>query len=170
MTTSTFFSHSVPVFQQALRGLSTVLSKAQAHAEARKIDPTVLLNARLYPDMFPLSRQVQIACDFAKSVSARLAGADVPSYEDNEKTFEELQARIQKTQAFIESLPRAGFDGAASREIVLQAGTPKERRFDGGLAYLTTYGLPHFYFHVTTAYAILRHNGVEIGKKDYIAA
>ncbi len=172
MTTPTpdFHNSSVPVFQQMLRGLSNVLAKAQAHAEAKKIEPSVLLGARLYPDMFPLSRQVQIAADFAKSVSARLAGAQVPAYEDNEKTFEELQARIQKTLAFIESLPRAGFDGAASREIVLQAGTPKERRFDGGLAYLTTYGLPHFYFHVTTAYAILRHNGVELGKKDYIAA
>jgi hypothetical protein len=167
---TTLHTCSVPVFQQMLRGLSTVLSKAQAHAEAKKIEPAALLTARLYPDMFPLTRQVQIACDFAKSVSARLAGAEVPSYEDSEKTFEELQARIQKTVAFIEGLPRAGFDGAESREIVLQAGTPKERRFEGGHGYLTAYGLPHFYFHATTAYAILRHNGVEVGKKDYMGA
>jgi uncharacterized protein len=168
--THSLYTASVPVFQQLLGGLSNVLTKAQAHAEAKKIEPNALLQARLYPDMFTLVRQVLIACDFAKGVSARLAGAAVPSYEDNEQTFEDLQARIRKTLGFIESLPRGGFEGSETREVVLQAGTPKERRFDGGAAYLNTYGLPHFYFHTTTAYAILRHNGLEVGKKDYMGA
>jgi uncharacterized protein len=168
--TSPLYTASVPVFQQMLGGLANVLSKAQAHAEAKKIEPSALLQARLYPDMFTLVRQVLIACDFAKGVSARLAGAEVPVYEDNEQSFEDLQARIRKTLGFIESLPRTGFDGSDSREVILQAGTPKERRFDTGVAYLNTYGLPHFYFHTTTAYAILRHNGVEVGKKDYMGA
>ena len=162
------YTASVPVFQQMLGGLSNVLKKAQAHAEAKKIEPGALLQARLYPDMFSLVRQVLIACDFAKGVSARLAGADVPSYEDTEQSFDDLQARIQKTLSFLETLPRGSFEGSESREIVLQMGTPKERRFVGGASYLNTYGLPHFYFHTTTAYAILRHSGVEIGKKDYL--
>ena len=168
--TNPLYTASVPVFQQMLGGLSNVLTKAQAHAEAKKIEPSALLQARLYPDMFTLVRQVLIACDFAKGVSARLAGAEVPVYEDKEQSFEDLQARIRKTLGFIEGLPRAGFDGSDTREVILQAGTPKERRFDGGAAYLNTYGLPHFYFHTTTAYAILRHNGVEVGKKDYMGA
>jgi len=158
---------SIPVFTQMLRGLSEVLRKAEVHATARKIEPDVLLQARLFPDMFPLLRQVQVATDFAKSVSARLAGVEVPKFDDGEKTFAELQARIEKVLAFIGGLPAAKFDEAASREILTQAGTPKEKKFTGE-AYLLTYGLPHFFFHTTTAYAILRHNGVEVGKKDYV--
>jgi uncharacterized protein len=152
-----------------LGGLSGVLQKAEAHAAAKKIEPDALLMARLYPDMFALLRQVQVASDFAKSVSARLADVDVPKLEDNEKTFGELQARIVKVRAFVDALDAAKFDGAQSREIITQAGTPREKRFTGE-SYLFSYGLPHFFFHTTTAYAILRHNGVEVGKKDFIGA
>ncbi|MDO9402529.1 MAG: DUF1993 domain-containing protein [Polaromonas sp.] len=164
---SPIYTTSIPVFKQMLGGLSGVLRKAEDHATDRKIEPDALLQARLYPDMFPLLRQVQVATDFAKSVSARLAGVDVPKFDDTERTFAELQARIQKVLAFIEGLDVAVFDDAATREIVTQAGTPKEKRFTGQ-SYLLNYGLPHFFFHTTTAYAILRHNGVEVGKKDYV--
>jgi hypothetical protein len=165
--TISLYAASVPVFQQMLGGLSGVLRKAEAHAAERKIDPNALLQARLYPDMFPLLRQVQVAADFAKSVSARLAGVDVPSMEDNEQSFADLQARIAKTLAFIGGLPAADIEGAADRKIVTQAGTPKEKIFTGQ-SYLLNYGLPHFFFHTSTAYGILRHNGVEVGKKDYV--
>jgi uncharacterized protein len=168
MTTS-MYNTSVPIFKQMLGGLSAVLAKAQAHAEAKNIDPPALLQARLFPDMFSLTRQVQVACDFAKGVSARLAGAAVPAFEDTETSFDDLQARIHKTLAFIDSLPLADFDGSSSREIITQAGTPKEKRFSGQ-SYVVNYGLPHFFFHLTTAYAILRHNGVEVGKKDYVGS
>ena len=160
---------SIPVFRQMLGALAGVLAKAEAHAIERRIDPAALLQSRLFPDMFPLVRQVQVACDFAKSVPARLAGADVPSWDDTEETFAELQERIAKTLAFIESLDAARFEGSAQREIVLRPGTPKERTI-GGQAYLLAYGLPQFFFHVTTAYDLLRHNGVQIGKKDYMGA
>ena len=166
MTTS-LYATSVPVFTQMLGGLSAVLAKAEAHATARQIDPNALLQARLFPDMFPLLRQVRVACDFAKSVSARLADVEMPNFEDNEQTFADLQARIAKTLAFISSLTPQQFEGGESREIVTQAGTPKEKRFSGQ-SYALNYGLPHFFFHVSTAYGILRHNGVELGKKDYI--
>ena len=161
------YDASIPLFKQMLGGLSHVLATAAAHAETKKIDPNALLQARLFPDMFALLRQVQVACDFAKGVSARLAGVDVPSFEDKEASFADLQARIDKTLAFMQSLSAAQFEGAATREIVTQAGTPKEKRF-AGQSYLLTYGLPHFFFHVTTAYSILRSNGVEVGKKDYL--
>ena len=165
--TNAIYTSSIPVFKQMLGGLQTVLHKAQAHATDKKIDPNALLQARLFPDMFPLLRQVQVASDFAKSVSARLAGVEVPKTEDNEQTFEQLQTRIETVLAFINSLDAAKFDDAATREIVTQAGTPKEKRFTGQ-SYLLNYGLPHFFFHTTAAYAVLRHNGVEVGKKDYI--
>jgi hypothetical protein len=165
----TMHAASVPVFTRFLNGLDAILSKAEAHASEKKIDPSVLLQARLYPDMFPLVRQVQIAADFAKSVSARLAGVDIPSYEDSEKTFEELHARIARTLSFIQGLDAASIDGSEAREILLQPGTPRERRMVGQ-DYLLHYGLPQFFFHVTTTYAILRHNGIEIGKRDYMAA
>ena len=167
--TSAIYTASIPVFKQMLGGLSEVLGKADAHVAAKKIDPNALLQARLFPDMFPMLRQVQVATDFAKSVSARLAGVEVPKLEDNEQTFAELQARIATVLAFLEGLEVTKFDAAASREIVTQAGTPKEKRFTGE-SYLFHYGLPHFFFHTTTAYAILRHNGVEVGKKDYIGS
>ena len=160
---------SVPVFQQMLKALSDILAKAEAHATERKIDEAAFLQARLYPDMFPLVRQVQIGCDFAKSVSARLANAEVPSYEDNEASFAELQQRITRTLTFIGGLDAAQFEGSEQREIVLRPGTPKERTF-GGQAYLLAYGLPQFFFHVTTAYDLLRHGGVAIGKKDFMGA
>ena len=160
---------SVPVFQQMLTALAGVLAKAETFAVERKIEPAPLLQARLFPDMFPLARQVQIACDFAGSVSARLAGADVPAYEGGDDTFADLQQRIQVTLAFIGGLDASTFEGSEARELVLRPGTPKERRI-GGQAYLLAYGLPQFFFHVTTAYDLLRHNGVEIGKKDYMGA
>ena len=165
--TSTLYITSIPVFTQLLGGLSAVLTKAEAHAQARHIDPNALLQARLFPDMFPLLRQARVACDFAKSVSGRLAGVELPNFEDNEQTFADLQARIAKTLAFIGSLTPAQFEGSETREITTQAGTPKEKRFSGQ-SYLLNYGLPHFFFHVTTAYDILRHNGIEVAKKDYI--
>lgn len=165
--THPIYAASIPVFTQMLGGLQTVLRKAEAHATEKKIDSNALLQARLFPDMFPLLRQVQVACDFAKSVSARLAGVEVPKMEDTEQTFADLQARIAAVLAFLGSLDAEQFADAARREIVTQAGTPKEKRFTGQ-SYLFNYGLPHFFFHTTTAYAILRHNGVEVGKKDYI--
>ena len=169
MTTSPIYTASIPVFKQMLGGLSQVLTKAEAHATARNIDPNALLQARLSPDMFPLLRQVQVATDFAKSVSARLAGVEVPKLDDSEQSFADLQARIATVLAFIEGLAPEKFDAGATREIVSQAGTPKEKRFSG-TSYVFNYGLPHFFFHTTMAYALLRHNGVEVGKKDYIGS
>lgn len=165
--TSAIYTASIPVFTQMLGGLSGVLAKADAHVTAKKLDPNALLLARLFPDMFPLLRQVQVASDFAKSVSARLAGVDVPTLADDEQSFAELQARIAALLAFISSLDPELFAEAATREIITQAGTSKEKRFSGQ-SYLFNYGLPHFFFHTTAAYAVLRHNGVEVGKKDYI--
>ena len=167
--TNAIYTASLPVFKQMLGGLKSVLSKAEAHAVDKKIDPNALLQARLYPDMFPLLRQVQVASDFAKSVSARLAGVEVPKLADDEQSFADLQARLDTVLAFMDSLYVALFDDAATREIVSQAGTPKEKRFTGQ-SYVLNYGLPHFFFHTTTAYAILRHNGVEVGKKDYVGS
>ena len=160
---------SVPVFQQLLGSLDALLATAETHATERKIDPNALLQARLYPDMFPLLRQVQIACDFAKGVSARLAAAEVPVHDDTEQSFADLRALVARTVAFIGTLAPAAFEGAESREIVLRPGTPKERRLTGN-TYLLHYGLPQFFFHVTTAYALLRHNGVEVGKRDFMGA
>ncbi|QGW79779.1 DUF1993 family protein [Pseudomonas alkylphenolica] len=167
--TISLYAASVPVFKQMLNALSDVLNKAEAHATAKNIDPSVLLQARLYPDMFPLVRQVQIAVDFAKGVSARLAEVELPKYDDNETTFAELQALISKVLAFLDGVAPAQIDGKEGIEIVTRPGTPKEKRFSGQ-AYLLTYGLPQFFFHVTTTYAILRHNGVEVGKRDYMGA
>ena len=167
--TRPIYTASIPVFKQMLGGLSQVLAKAEAHATAKNIDPNALLQARLFPDMFTLLRQVQVATDFAKSVSARLAGVEVPKLDDSEQSFADLQARITTVLAFIEGLAPEKFDAAATREIVSQAGTPKEKRFSG-TSYVFNYGLPHFFFHTTMAYALLRHNGVEVGKKDYIGS
>ncbi len=163
------YSASVPVFKQMLLALADVLAKAEAHAKANNIDAETLLQARLAPDMFPLVRQVQIACDFAKSVPARLAGVEVPSYEDSEQNFAELQTRISNTLAVVESFSAAQIDGSEDLEVVLRAGTPKEKKLNGQ-TYLLSYGLPQFFFHITTSYALLRHNGVEIGKRDYMGA
>ncbi|MCC7007175.1 MAG: DUF1993 domain-containing protein [Ottowia sp.] len=157
----------VPVFKQMLGSLNTILGKAQSHCVAKKIEPSALLMARLFPDMFPLYRQVHIACDFARGVSARLANHDVPSNDDKEQSFEELQALVEKTLRFIEILAPSQFEGSETREIITRAGTPKEKRFTGQ-QYLLAYGLPQFFFHITTVYGLLRHAGVEIGKRDYM--
>ncbi|MCX7348772.1 MAG: DUF1993 domain-containing protein [Alphaproteobacteria bacterium] len=161
------YDASVPVFTHFLKSLSAILKKAEAHCAAKKIDPSVILNARLFPDMFALSRQVQIASDAAKGAGARLAGIAVPSYPDEEKTFEDLQARIAKTIDFLAGLKREQFDGAAERDIHIKAG-PRELDFKGA-AFLETWAKPNFFFHLTTAYAILRHNGIELGKPDFLA-
>lgn len=163
----TMYSTSVPVFQQMLGSLQVILQKAQAHAAEKKIEDQVFLQARLAPDMFNLIRQVQIATDFAKGISARLAGVDVPDFQDTENSFEELQARLHKTIDFMRELTPSQFEEAEEREIVLRPGTPKEKKLSGE-AYLLSYGLPQFFFHVTTTYAILRHHGIELGKRDYM--
>lgn len=167
--TSPLYTASVPVLQQMLRALSDVLKKAEDHATQKNIDPNALLQARLFPDMFPLVRQVQIAADFSKGIASRLAGAEVPSWPDTESSFADLQALIAKALAHVGSFKPEQFDASESSEIVLRPGTPKERKLAAS-AYLLNYGLPQFFFHVTTAYAILRHNGVEIGKRDYMGA
>jgi hypothetical protein len=149
-----------------LRNLSALLEKAEAHCAARKIDPAALTSARLFPDMFPLARQVQIACDTAKGAAARLAGVEIPKHEDTEQTFPELRARIAKTLDFIESLPKAKFEGAEDREVVMKM-RGEDVKFRGG-QYLLAHATPNFYFHVTTAYDLLRHNGVELGKRDFL--
>jgi hypothetical protein len=167
--TSPLYAASASVYQQMLGALSKILAMAQVHAAAKKIDPSVLIQGRLYPDMLPLARQVQIACDHAKGSCARLSGTEVPAYADDETTFEQLQARIAKTLAFIATIAAAQFEGSAERAITIMPGTQWERSF-AGAAYLHHYALPNFYFHLTTAYAILRHNGVEIGKGHFLGA
>lgn len=157
---------AVPVFTTYLTNLAAFLAKAAANAESRKIDQTVFITARLAPDMFALARQVQIATDHAKGAVARLAGIAVPSFADTETSFDELQARIQKTLDFIATVPAESIDGSEDRDIALKAG-PNELHFKGE-AYLTTFALPNFFFHLTTAYAILRHNGVDVGKRDFL--
>jgi hypothetical protein len=160
------YQASAPRFANLLRNLSAIIEKAEAHCAARKIEPTVLTSYRLYPDMFPFTRQVQIACDTAKGSIARLAGVDIPKHEDTEQTFAELKARIAKTLDFVESVSAAKIDGSEDKEIVLQMRSG-ERRFKG-MQYLLGHAYPNFYFHVTTAYNILRHNGVDVGKADFI--
>src|SRR3954463_2238031 len=166
MTTISMSQASAPRFVHMLRSLAALFDKAQAHCEAKKIDPLALTQFRLYPDMFPLARQVQIACDSAKGAVARLAGVEIPKHEDTEQTFAELKQRIAKTIDFLESVPAPKVDGTEEKEVVLQMRSG-ERRFKG-MQYLLGHAYPNFYFHVTTAYNILRHNGVEIGKADFI--
>ena len=157
---------SVRTFNLMLKSLSKILDKAAAHATAKGYDVNVLLNARLAPDMFNLIRQVQIAGDLAKGAAARLSDSEIPKFDDVETTLPELHQRIQKTLDFINGIDVAKFDGAAERQIKL---TVRDREFTfTGKDYLLTWGLPNFYFHITTAYAILRHNGVEIGKPDFL--
>ena len=160
------YNASVPVFKQLLEALGAILIKASS-TTSNAVEPEALLHASLFPDMFNLTRQIQIATDFAKGVTARLASQEVPVYEDNETRFEELQARIAKTVEFISSFTPEEINGSEALEIVLRPGTPKEKKLNGE-SYLLHYGLPQFFFHVTTAYAILRNNGVDIGKKDYM--
>jgi len=160
------YTLSAPVFVRMLRNLETVLDKGAAYATARKIDPAVLVNARLFPDMFPLSAQVRIAGDFAKGAVARLTGNEPPKYEDNEATFDDLKARIAKTIAYVESFKPEQFVDAAARTVTMKM-RGEDKSFDG-TTYLANIVLPNFYFHITTAYDILRHNGVELGKRDFI--
>ena len=160
------YQASVPVLLRGLEQLAHILAKGAAHAEAKKIDPSIFVNARLAPDMLALARQVQIAGDNAKGCVARLAGAEVPSYADTETTFPELQARVAKTIAFVKGFTAAQVDGSEDRAIAMKIGG-NELKFTG-IDYLFKLVLPNFYFHVTTAYDILRHNGVELGKPDYL--
>lgn len=165
----TLSTHQVaaPLFITGLTGLSGVLGKAGAYAAARNIEPEVLLQARLFPDMLPMVRQVQVASDFAKGAVGRLAGDEFPTFEDNETTFEALQARVEKTIAYIRAIDPARLDGSEDRSIVLVR--RGKESVHTGRDYLLQQALPNFFFHVTTAYAILRHNGVEIGKRDFLA-
>jgi len=156
----------VPSFTHSLTALSKILAKAETYAEVRKIKPDVIPQLRLFPDMLPFWRQVTIACDHAKGASARLAGVEVPSFPDTETTLAELQERIAKTIAFIQTLPDSAFDGAEARVITVKAG-PRELTFPA-VQYLNSYAVPNFYFHMSTAYNILRAGGVEIGKVDFL--
>ena len=165
--TSPMYNHSVPVLKQMLTALKTVLARADAHLVAKSIEPEALLRARLFPDMFPLIKQVQIAADFARGISARLAGVDVPAFEGKEQSFADLDILLDQSLAFIDGLAAGQFEGSEVKEVVLRPGTPKEKKLSGQ-AYLSNYGLPQFFFHVTTTYALLRHNGLDIGKRDYM--
>jgi hypothetical protein len=161
------YTATVPPFRSMLKNLQAVMAKAEAHCEARKIDPNAFLASRLYPDMLPFTAQIQIATDNVKGAAGRLAGVEIPKFEDNEKTFPELQARIDKTVAFLDTLGESQFEGAAERDIVLQL---RDRKVEfKGTAYLLQWATPNVYFHITTAYALLRHGGVEIGKRDYLS-
>ncbi|TFZ08300.1 DUF1993 domain-containing protein [Ramlibacter humi] len=160
-------SASLPIFRTGLQNLSHILAKGLASAQARKFDPQVLVTARLAPDMLPLSRQVQIACDSAKLCVARISGVDAPKFEDNEASFDDLTARVAKTLEWLESVPAAKLDGTEEKEVTIPTGRETTRTMKAE-AYLKHHALPNFFFHMTTAYAILRHNGVELGKLDYL--
>src|SRR4051794_10261293 len=160
------YKASVPRFVNILGNLSNILDKAQAYADAKKLKDDALTSFRLFPDMLPMTAQVQIACDTAKGVVARLAGIPIPAYEDNEKTLAELKARVAKTIAFIQTVTAEQIDGSEEKEIVTKRGD-KETRYQG-MQFLLGHAIPNFYFHVTTTYNMLRHNGVEIGKRDYL--
>lgn len=157
---------SIPIFTLSLNNLAAILDKAAMHAEAKKVDPKVLPSTRLIADMLPLSGQIQIACDTAKGAAARLAGVDAPKYEDTETTIAELKARVEKTLAFIKSVKPEQLANAEAREIVLQF--PQTTMRFTGLNYLTNFVLPNFFFHLTMTYALLRKNGVELGKRDFL--
>ncbi len=165
--TLSMYQASVPVFVRMLKNLSAILDKGLAHAEAKKITPNVLPATRLVADMFPLSKQVQIATDHAKGAVARLAGVEVPKYEDNEQTLEELKVRIARTIGFVESFKPVQIDGSEERDIAFTLGS-HDLKFKGQ-EYLIGFALPNFYFHMVTAYNILRENGVDIGKRDFLA-
>ena len=164
--TISMYQASLPIFVRMLHNLDAILAKGAAYAEAKKINPAVLVESRLYPDMFPLSRQVQIATDIVKGCAARLSGQEPPKYEDNEASFPELAGRVQKTIAFLETVKAEQVDGTEGKQITLKMRSG-ELTFDG-LNYLLGFVIPNFYFHIATTYAILRHNGVELGKMDFI--
>ncbi len=161
------YDRTIPNLVHGLKSLDAVMKKAEAHCEAKKIDPVSLLNFRLFPDMFAFTRQVQLVTDFAKGCGARLAGIAVPSYADEEKTFAELHARIEKTITFLNSLDASKFDGADKRNVTVRVGRNEELTMSGE-AYFNRVVLPNFYFHAATAYNVLRHNGVELGKSDFL--
>jgi len=164
--TISMYQASAPRFANTLKNLAAILDKAKAHAAAKKIDEIVLTSSRLYPDMYALARQVQIACDTAKGAMARLAGVEIPKHEDTEKTFEELKARIARTLDFIGSFKPAQIDGTEEKVLEIKLGSMEVKW--AGMQYLLGFALPNFYFHAMAAYAILRHNGVEVGKRDFI--
>ncbi|HMS44365.1 MAG TPA: DUF1993 domain-containing protein [Alphaproteobacteria bacterium] len=161
------YQASIVLFNRMFINLLAIMDKAEQHAKTKKFDTSVLVNSRLAPDMFPFSAQIQFASDTAKGCAARLAGIDIPSFPDTETTFAELRARIKKTQDFIQSLKPQQIDGSEERSIVMKVGGNQELKFTG-LTYLQNFVLPNFYFHVSIAYAILRHNGVDIGKGDFL--
>jgi len=161
-------SASVPVFKNLLANLSHILDKGQAHAEAKKFDPANLMSYRLAPDMLPFTKQVQIACDAAKNGIARISGVEAPKFEDTENSFPELKERIRKTIEYLDSVPADKLDGTEAKEITFPVGRDATRTMTGE-AYLKHWAYANFHFHVTMAYAILRHNGVELGKSDYLA-
>jgi hypothetical protein len=167
--TISMYSASVPVFQRQLGALLTVLDKAQAHAEARKFSPDNYLQLRLAPDMLPFVSQIRIASDAAKGAVARLAGVDAPKFEDNETTFEELRTRVRKTLDYVGSVPADSIDGSEERAIVIPLRTRDPLHFSGE-AFLKHWALPNFFFHVTTAYGLMRHAGVDLGKSDFLGA
>jgi uncharacterized protein len=162
------YTMSVEAFVPTLNALTKILDKAAEHATAKKFEPSVLVNARLAPDMFPLSRQVQIACDFAKNSTGRLIGQDPPRFEDNEQTLDQLRARVAKTLDYLQGVRAAAFEGSEDREITIPIPTGGSFKMNG-LAHLKDWALPNFYFHAVTAYAILRHNGVDVGKRDFLS-
>lgn len=164
--TISMYQASVPRITNMLNNLGAILDKAQAHVDAKKLDAAALTNARLFPDMLAMNRQVHIATDTAKGVVARLAGVEIPAYEDNEVSFADLKARVDKTVAFVQSFSPEQIDGTEDKTIVTKRGD-KETHYTG-MQFLLGHAMPNVYFHVTTAYNILRHNGVEIGKRDYL--
>ena len=165
-TTISMYQASVPRFVNILNNLSGILDKAQAHVDAKKLTDASLTAFRLYPDMLPMTTQVQIACDAAKGVVARLAGVEIPAFSDDEKTLADLKARVSKTMAFIQTITPAQIDGTEDKDIVIKRGE-KETHYKG-MQFLMGHAIPNFYFHIATAYNILRHNGVEIGKRDFL--
>jgi hypothetical protein len=162
-----FYDSTVPAFLQTLGALDAILGKAEAHCKAKNIQPETLLSARLYPDMFPLTRQIQTMCDFAAKTCARLTGSEVPTTADTEKSFEELRQRIAKVVDYVKAFTPAQFDGADARDVTFPAG-PNNQLTLKGQQFLSGFALPNFYFHAATAHGILRHNGVEIGKRDFM--
>jgi len=164
--TISMYQASVPRIANMLTNLDHLLSKAQAHVDTKKLNEAALTQFRLYPDMFPLTRQVQIACDTAKGVIGRLSGTDIPAYEDNEVTIADLKQRVAKTMAYVESFSAAQIDGSEDKDIVTKRGDVETHY--KGMQFLLNHAMPNLYFHVTTVYAILRHNGVELGKRDYL--
>jgi len=168
LMTISMSSASLPTFRNSLANLSHILEKGEAHAQARNFDSSVLIDYRLAPDMLPFARQVQIACDAAKNFVARVSGVEAPKFEDTERTFPELRARIRKTLDYLEGVPANRLDGTEDKEITIPVGRDATRTMKGE-AYLKHWALPNFFFHVTMAYAILRHNGVDLGKADYLA-